>query len=156
MSEVVIQSQSLSSVIEEALPLIQRHWEEIALNKDIIPLSPNHARYADMEAKGRLLVTTARLDGALVGYATFIVDSSLHYSTVLWGTCDVIWVAPEHRRSSLGGRLVEHSEMMLRLRGVTMIHVDVKIAHPALGELLQKCGYLPAATTYAKVLQRPE
>ncbi len=151
-----VQEERFSDVIEEVQPLLTRHWEEIALYKDIIPLSPNYARYSEMEAKRRLCVVTARFEGELVGYACFIVDASLHYSTILWAVSDVIWLAPEHRGAKMGNELLDYAELALLSRGVVVVHVVAKTAHPALGALLDRRGYSVTETIHAKVLQRPE
>lgn len=152
----LIQEERFSDVIEEAQPLLERHWEEIALYKDFIPLSPNYARYAEMEASGHICVITARADGALIGYASFIIDSSLHYSTVRWAISDAIWLAPEHRGARIGNAMLDCAEHAVLARGVVVIRVEAKVAHPALAALLKSRGYAEADIVHAKVLQRPE
>jgi GNAT superfamily N-acetyltransferase len=153
---LTVQEERFHDVIEEARPLLERHWKEIALNQDFIELSPNYARYASMDAAKRLCIVTAREDGVLVGYACFFVDHSPHYSTILWGTSDIIWVAPEHRRNGTGHSLLEYAKATLAARGVCMLHVIAKLAHPALGHLLASMGFTPVETVFATVLQRPE
>lgn len=153
---LTIQEERFPDIIEEVQPLLERHWAEIALNQDIIPLAPNYARYAELEAKNKLCIITARCDGAIIGYACFIVDFSLHYSSIIWANSDVIWLAPEHRGAKLGNAILDRAEAELMARGVVMAHILTKVAHPALAALLGSRGYGLVETVHAKVLQRPE
>ena len=52
--------------------LFPKHWEELALNKDKVPLSPDWNRYKSVEDVGMLSFVALRQDGKLVGY--FVVD----------------------------------------------------------------------------------
>jgi GNAT superfamily N-acetyltransferase len=153
---LTFQVERFSDVIEDAQPLLVRHHAEIANYRACIPLSPDYAKYAVMEAAGKLLVVTARNDGIMVGYADFIMDSALHYSTVLWPENDILWVAPEYRGRMAGVRLIGLAEKTLKARGAVMLHFRSKTSHPALGRLLVRLGYRPVETVYAKMLQRPE
>jgi GNAT superfamily N-acetyltransferase len=156
-TNLIIRGERFSDVVGEVEPLLERHWEEIALNRDFIPLSPDYAKYSQLEADGALLVVTARDPaGGLVGYAAFFAMRSIHYSTVLWATNDVIWMAPEHRTLGGGSALLEHAEHLLRLRGCAMLHINTKILHPQLAALCLARGYEAVETVFAKVLQRPE
>lgn len=155
---LIFQVERFSDVIEEAQPLLQRHWVEIADYKDCIPLSPNYARYALLEGAGRLLVFTARRDGALVGYASFIIDTGLHYSTVRFAESDILWVAPEERRvgAAVAKGIIGLFEKTLGDIGVSVIRISSKVSHPALSRLLKSRGYVLTEMLSAKLLQRPE
>jgi len=52
-------------VIEEALPLLKRHYEELGLDE---PFDPDWRSLMFMERNGRLVIATMRVDGRLVGY----------------------------------------------------------------------------------------
>lgn len=153
---LTFQAERFSDVVEEAQPLLERHHAEIGNYRDCIPLSPNYAKYAALEAAGQILVVTARANDVLVGYADFIVDTGLHYSTVLWPENDILWVAPEYRGRTVGVRLIATAEKFLKDRGAVVLHFRSKTNHPALGRLLVRLGYRPVETVYAKMLQRPE
>jgi len=43
------QQESLSTCKSDAIPLLEKHWEEIALNKDKIKLNPDWDAYANLE-----------------------------------------------------------------------------------------------------------
>jgi GNAT superfamily N-acetyltransferase len=153
MTELVIREERFSDVVDEIEPLLTQHWEEIALNRDFIPLSPDYAKYSQLEADGALLIVTARAEKEVVGYAAFFVMRSIHYSTVLWATNDVIWMAPAYRTLGGGNALLDKAEHLLRGRGAVMLHVNTKIMHPQLAALCAARGYAAVETVYATVLQ---
>lgn len=153
---VTVQVEKYCDVIEEAQPLLERNWEEIANYKDFVPLSPNHARFAALAAGGKLVVITARDDGALVGYASFRFDFGDHYSTVIFAQNGIIWVAPEYRGKRVGLKLIKRGEEEMLARGACILQFHSKIQHPALLRLLTAMGYGVTEVIHAKVLQRPE
>lgn len=136
----------------DALAEIERHWpahyDEIALDKDAVPLAPDYAAYAKHDADGRLFVLTVRGNGELVGYLTAIVSPHLHYGKTLCAFFDLYYVTPAWRRSvtgsigllsMVGARLFIEAERQLRLRGVrkmftgTKLHRDASVIFHALG-----------------------
>lgn len=149
---VNFQEERFADVIGEAMPLLERHWEEIARNRDTIPLRPDYVRYAALDERGHLLICTARSGPRLVGYAVYLVDRAAHYVTTLWATSDIFWVAPEHRSGRTGFRLLQFAEGSLKSRGVTVMQTRAKNDHPAAGRLLEHLGHVPIETVYAKVL----
>ncbi len=151
-----IQEERFSDTIGDMQPLLARHWDELALYKDAVPLSPDYARYAEMEAKNVLCVIAARDEGQLVGYAIFMVARGLHYSTTLWAQSDIFWVAPEHRRGGVGRALMQCAEERLAARGVAVVHVMTKIAHPLFALMLGTMGYQPSEMVVGKLLQAPD
>jgi GNAT superfamily N-acetyltransferase len=139
----------------EITPLLRRHYEEIGPWRDI-PLSPDHAQYEQLSALGALRIHTARLtDGSLIGYHCAIVIRSLHYSTMIVAQQDVLWVAPEYRRSCIGSDLMDVAEECVRAEGATVIfqHTKVTPGHD-LGKYFMRRGYQPADMIYAKRLDR--
>ena len=52
------------------------HWEEVANNKDTIPLDIDWERYRALDDDGSLHVLTARDDGELVGYVMHVIAPS--------------------------------------------------------------------------------
>lgn len=153
---ITFQVEKFAAAIEEAQPLLEKHWDELALHKDCIPFSPNYSRYAALDASGRFLIVTGRNDGALVAYAAFRADLADHYSTTLWAEDDLIWVMPEYRRADIGSGLITRAEKELRDRGAVIVQIKSKIAHPALAMLLDGMGYERTEIVHTKMLQRPE
>jgi GNAT superfamily N-acetyltransferase len=110
--------------LQELLPL---HYEELALNKDKVPLSPQYGIYIERERKGELIFVTMREAGALVGYFIGFIAPGLHYSTCLTCTMDIFYIHPDKRAQGLPGvRLFRAVEKELRRRGVDRWFVGSK------------------------------
>lgn len=145
------QVELLADVKGEAVPLLRRHWEEIALNKDVVPLDPDWDMYLRMEAAGFFHATTARLDGALVGYAAYFLSRNLHYRSLFVAESDIFWLAPEHRQGMAGVRLLQAAERHLAAIGVNKVVNKVKLHHDV-GAVFERLGYAPIERVYAKLL----
>ena len=143
--------ETLSQCLDEARPLLVDHWENIALNKDTIPLNPLWNIYEKLEETGNLKIITARQDEKLVGYAAYVISPSLHYSSQIIADADVFWLDPNHRKGMAGMRLFKHAEKVLRSYGVTRILNKVKI-HFDVGKVFERMGYDPIERVYSKSL----
>jgi L-amino acid N-acyltransferase YncA len=151
----VIARETFRDVFDEAVPLLVKHWREIASFQDI-PLDVDVPRYLAIEDAGNLRVFTVRVDGRLVGYACFIVAPNAHYKGSLQAVQDVLYVERTARGAMHGLRLVRHCDEALAAEGVQVVTQHVKLAHPTLGVIAQRCGYEPVETIYAKRLDRME
>jgi GNAT superfamily N-acetyltransferase len=153
MSKLMFQVEPFSAVIDEAVPLLQRHYEEIALNKATTPLAPDWSAYATLEAAGFLHIVTARDEGKLVGYSAYIVGQrNLHYDFQMAET-DIFYLAPEYRKGMAGVALLKFSETSLRAIGVQRIVTKTKLSpEHDLGPLLERLGFSPIERVYTKVL----
>jgi GNAT superfamily N-acetyltransferase len=143
--------EKLCQCLDEAMPLIVDHWENIALNKDTIALSPLWDTYTELEKIGVLKIITARQEKKLVGYAVYVISPSLHYSDQIVADADVFWLDPEHRKGMAGIRLFKHAEKVLKSYGVTRILNKVKI-HFDVGMVFERMGYEPIERVYSKSL----
>ena len=65
---ITAQVESLTERLEEMKPLFPMHWEELALNKDRVPLDPMYEIYLERDANGQVLFVTLRELGKPVGY----------------------------------------------------------------------------------------
>jgi GNAT superfamily N-acetyltransferase len=131
--------------------LFQRHWEEVALDKDVVPLDPQWDLYAELDRMGRLLITTVRLDGALIGYCSHFIAPNLHYKSLVVADNDIFWLASEHRNSRIGIKLLRTAEQYAREAGCNKILMKEKI-HVSLGRLFQFLGYREIERLHAKTL----
>lgn len=153
MRGTYFQQELFVDCYHEAAPLLEAHWREIAHYQDIM-LEPDEHRYIDLEISGKLRIYTARVAGELVGYAAFFVAPNMHYKSSVQAVQDVIFLAPRHRNSRIGLKLLSFSEDRLRAEGVQAVHHHVKTAHPALGRILGRMGYKPVDVIYSKRLDR--
>ena len=133
--------ETLVDVKEECGDLIAAQWVEIAVWPDI-PLDPDWSGYENLEKAGMLVIYTVRNEtNQLVGYAVFFMRKHLHYKGHSWAANDIIWVHPDYRDGKIGTNLVQFWEQDLQARGIHVVHVNVKVAHPALGLVLRREKY---------------
>lgn len=137
--------------LEEVKPLLPGHWEELALNKDEVPLDPQYDEYLRRDAAGQILLVTLRTAGELVGYFVGFVAPGLHYRTCLTLTLDIFWLAPEHRGQMGGARLFKAVEVEARRRGIQRMVAGSK-CHKDASFLFERLGYERIEVYYSKWL----
>ena len=120
--------ESLTTVLPELKRHFGRHYLELALNQDSVPLSPLDDRYLAKDAFGEVVCVTGRERGAIFAYYVGFVGPGLHYSTCLTCTPDIWFVEPEKRNGTAGVRLLKAVEAELRRRGVQRWLMGGKIA----------------------------
>lgn len=145
------QQERLDSVQEECQPLINKHWEEIAINQDNIKLNPDWDTYYKLESLGMIKIYTARVDGKLVGYFTIVVTKGLHYVDHLFGATDMIYISPEYRKGRAGYGLIKFAEQELKKSGVSVLVINTK-DHAPFDKLLQSMDYSLAERLYQKFI----
>lgn len=143
--------ESFEERLEELQALLPLHYQELALNQDKVPLSPQYGIYIARERAGELLFVTLRDAGALVGYFIGFIAPGLHYSTCLTCTMDIFFVRADKRKGSAGVRLFRFVESELRRRGVQRWFMGSKI-HADASALFQRIGAAPVETYYSKWL----
>ncbi len=137
---ITCQVENLSETLEELKPLFPRHWEELALNRDKVPLDPQYEIYLERDRRGEVLLVTARENAALVGYFVGFIAPGLHYRTCLTLTEDIFYVWPEARGANTGWHLFKTVEKEAKRRGVKRMFVGSKL-HKDASWLFQKLGY---------------
>lgn len=148
---ITYQQESLVTTKEDARPLLEKHWEEIALNKDTIKLNPDWDAYADLEDAGILKIFTARSDGNLIGYFVVFVRSHIHYKDNLFAYNDILYLDKDYRKGFTGSKLIKFAEKCLKEDGVSVIVVNTK-RHKPFDVLLSWLGYKHIENIYSKVL----
>jgi GNAT superfamily N-acetyltransferase len=119
--------ESFSQSIDELKKVIPMHYEELALNKDKVPLSPQWDIYKRRDAMGEVLFVVMREAGEMIGYFIGFIAPGLHYSTCLTCTMDIFYIRPDKRGSGLPGiRLFKAVEEELKRRGVKRWFVGSK------------------------------
>ena len=147
---IYYQEERVSMIWEEAAPLLEQHYHEIAHYQDI-PLDPDRDAYLTMEATDRLRCYTMRDAGKLVGYVVFLFGS-LHYKSSRQARQDVLFVRPDHRIGMAGMRLIRFAEKRLRADGVQVVYHHAKIRATKVGKVLEAMGYELVDGLYAKRL----
>tara|TARA_S200002703_G_scaffold80215_1_gene69145 strand:- start:4177 stop:4629 length:453 start_codon:yes stop_codon:yes gene_type:complete len=144
--------ENLANVKQEAEPLLKEHWEEIALNKDIIKLNPDWKAYGELDRVNALRVFTARKDGKLVGYFVVIVSKALHYADHLFANNDIIFLTKPARKGLTGVKLIKFAIDSLKTEGITKLHINTK-AHQPFDPILERLGFEEIERVYSLVLR---
>lgn len=145
---VTIMNESLEERLPELMPLLPLHFEELALNKDKVPLSPQYWLYLERERAGELMFVVVRDAGELIGYFIGFVAPGLHYSTCLTLIMDIFYIHPDHRGNNTGFKLFKAVEAEAKQRGVQRMFVGSKV-HLDASYLFEKLGYEKVETTYS-------
>lgn len=148
---ITYQQESLVTTKADIIPLLEKHWEEVALNKEKIKLNPDWDAYANLEDAGILKIFTARDNRKLVGYFVVFVKSHIHYKDHLFCYNDVIFVDEEYRKGFTSPRLIKFAEKCLKADGVEVMIVNTK-RHKPFDSLLVWLGYKHIENLYSKVL----
>jgi hypothetical protein len=124
------QVERWASFYPDAKPLMQRHWEEIALDRENIKLSLDEARYQGMDDAGILHILAMRDEGRLVGYYLAFLLPHVHYKEAgLMAFTDIYFVQPESRQATNGIQIFIEAEKSLREKGVVKAYLSTKVHH---------------------------
>ena len=144
--------ENLAKVRREIEPLLEEHWKEIALNKEIIKLNPYWRAYAELDSINALRIYTARKEGKLMGYFVILVSRSLHYKDHLFANNDIVFLRKSARRGLTGLKLVKFAVESLQAEGVTKLHVNTK-THQPFDPIMERLGFEEIETVFSKVLR---
>lgn len=132
------QRERFDTIFDEAYPLFELHFKEIAHYQDI-PLAPELKTYTHLEDIGAARTFTSRDEsGALIGYAVFFVKHNIHYSSSLQASQDIIFLHPEKRGE--GYKFIAWCDEQLRAEGVQVVYHHTKAKH-SFGPTLERMGY---------------
>lgn len=148
-----IQREKFIPALAEIQALLPLHYEELALNKDKVPLSPMYEIYQEHEDRGNLLFVTVRDETQkrkIVGYFIGIIAPGLHYRTCITCTMDIFFIHPEYRGAALLGlKLFRKVEAICRDLGVDRMYVGSKVKADA-SILFERLGYGRIEVYYSK------
>lgn len=138
---IMFAQETYERIVDEILPLLPKHWEELAVYKDV-PLEPDYDLYEKAAKAEKLVIYAARLDGALIGYSIFSVHARHpHYSSLKFAINDIVWIHPSFRERGFGRAFRDFWDKALYDLGVGLAVIDTKVSHPALRFLLEDGGY---------------
>jgi GNAT superfamily N-acetyltransferase len=143
--------EPLDNFVREALPLFERHYGEVALNRDRIKLKIDLKQYEAQENAGALCIVVARNAGKIVGYWLGFIRPHFHYADSLTAYTDIYFVDKEHRKQGAGAQLFEYVEKVLAARGVERIFTATKL-HLDHSALFQAAGYAETERVFTKLL----
>jgi ribosomal protein S18 acetylase RimI-like enzyme len=143
--------EKYDEVINEIKPLLDLHYEEIALDKDVIKLNPDYDAYKSMNARGVIKIISARQDGKLIGYCICVVKGHLHYKDSLTAHNDIFYIKPEYRQGLTGVKLFKATEEIMKKYGVQRIIMNVKRSND-IGAIFERLGYKETERVYTKII----
>jgi hypothetical protein len=135
----------------EAAELLVKNYHEVETYQDL-PLDPDWKRLLEGERQGNIVVLTARVDRKLVGYLVYSISRNLHVD-FKQAICDVFYVLPEYRVSSIALRLLRFGEEEMRKREVGLLWACSK-SEPKhhKGAIFERLGYHAHEIAYLKRL----
>lgn len=151
MSNVTYQIEKLSNVLSEMKPLLQKHWEEVALHKDVIKLNPDYDEYQELEDAGVVRIATARDGEALIGYFITMSQPHLHYKDHIYAVNDILYLSEEYRGADTAVGLFQFAEKDLKDLGVDVLIISMKTAKP-FDALCEALGHTNVERTYSKFI----
>lgn len=125
------------------------HYEEIAVDKDRMPMRPDVANYQALEAAGKLQIVVARDDGRMVGYVLTVIRPHLHYADVLCGFEDAYFLSKTHRRGMVGVKLLREAVRHMQRVGAQKAFFMTKVALD-MGPLFERMGFTRTDVVYSK------
>jgi len=153
---MVFSCEDFRASIQEAMPMIVRHGEELGLTELPWPFRPAFNVLADTCNEGRGVWITARdREGTMIGYALFMLGPGLFLRDTLVGTCVALYVTPEWRVRGLrpvGLRFLQFCEAEMRRRGVGLVEIAA-MEGSSLAGFLPKLAYRPVQTVLWKNLE---
>lgn len=143
--------------IHRELPkLFERHWQEVALNHDKVPLDPDWDKYFQLDIAGMLRVLTVRVEERLVGYHFILIYPALHYFSTMTAESDMFYLLPRYRKGLTGYRLLKIARDTLAENGVKMHAINIKLHieqdRGTLAPLLRRMGYTATEVQFVKLL----
>lgn len=148
---ITYQQEFLAQVEGEVKPLLDAHWNEIALNQDKIKLNPDWDAYRDLEVQGKLKIFTTRCDSNLIGYFVVIVGHNIHYKDHLFANNDIIYIHKDYRKGFTGVKLIKFAEKCLKEDGVSVLTINTKV-HQPFDKLLDFLKFRKIERVYSKYL----
>jgi GNAT superfamily N-acetyltransferase len=146
---ITAQVEPYSKCLPELMECYDLHWEELALNKDKVPLDPQYDLYEARDDAGQLLLVTLRETGRLVGYFIGFIAPGFHYKTCLTLTMDIFWTHPDVRGGFSGVKLFRLVEKEAKRRGVHRMFYGSKF-HKDASRLFEFLKMEPVETYYSK------
>lgn len=153
--------EQFRDVVEELKPCFDPHWQELALDRQSVPLDPQYETYLARDALNEVLTVVLREGGRVRGYFIGFIAPGLHYRRTLTLTMDISWLHPDLRgEDSLGAvEALMHLETIYRTamgearrRGVQRVYFGTKL-HKDIGRLYESLGLTETERYYSALLE---
>lgn len=145
------QIERFTDILRELQVLFPRHWEELALNRDKVPLDPMYEIYLQRDTLNQVIVVTLREEGYIRGYFIGFINPGLHYRNCLTCIMDIFYVDPAHRNKMGGLMIFRALEKECKRRGVQRMFVGSKV-HKDASKLFEALKFTKVEVFYSKWL----
>lgn len=146
---ITYQEEALADCLEEMKPLLESHWEEIAIHKEVVKLDPDYDKYLLLDNMGMLHVLTVRDEGVLIGYFISFIQPHMHYKSTIYAVNDILYLDKEYRKGLTGYKMFKRAEELLTEIGVDVIVIHSKV-NKDFKSLMDKLGFNMVENTYSK------
>jgi len=140
-------------IIVELQYLIELHYAELTLHKEVVKLDPDWDKYKHLAKLGMIAFITARDDGKLIGYSLFFVSPHIHYKNNIMANNDVIFLHPAYRQGRTGIKLLYKCEEVLQAMNVDKIIWHIKFAKD-FRNILYRMGYEDEDALVGKIIRK--
>ncbi len=148
---LTFQEEKISTILSEIKPLLILHCLEAVpstINVDTV----NFDIYGVLEEAKALHIITARdAQGALCGYAIYLLAPDMHNQNFLTATSDAFYLLPKCRGWE-GVKLMQCAEKTLMQRGVKSI-VNTVPTQICMDGFMQRLGYDAVSIQYIKKME---
>lgn len=154
--------ESLSEIRGDIESFLPRHWEEIALSKEIIKLNVDWMKYEVLDKTGVLKIVAVRDDSyktydpnnnvdrsKLIGYYIGFIVENPHYKGYKMGQTDIYYLDPEYRKGHIGSSLFKYVESMFKNLGCVKLITSTKI-HKDASYLFKHLGWTHVENIFTK------
>lgn len=150
---VTVQVEPFARCIPELRPLFSEAHEELGQFREEMELSPDYARYCDLDRLGVLFLSTLRRDGALIGYMITSVSTGLHHSRNRIAVMDISFVQKRWRHRGYFLLLMDFVEARIRELGVDLWLCHYVSRRPlGFERVLANSGFVPTENNMGKWL----
>ena len=146
-----IRPATVDEMLVEAYALFEEHWDEIALNKDVMVLKPYEEKYRAAEEQGTIFILAAWQDDVLIGYSVNFVTNHLHYADMKLCSNDLLFVKKEYRQGRAGMKLMKDTEAKAKSLGCQLMLWHAKESTP-LADILPRMKYRVQDIIFSKEL----
>ena len=151
ISKTEIRLATVDEMLAEATTLFEEHYEEIALNKQVMKLKPDETTYRQMEEMRKIFILSARQNDVLIGYSVNFVTNHLHYADLKLAQNDLLFISKEQRGGRVGLKLIRETEKHATSLGCKLMLWHCK-ENTTLSSLLPRINYGVQDIIYSKEL----
>jgi len=151
VSKTEIRLATVDEMLAEATTLFEEHYEEIALNKQVMKLKPDEITYRQMEEMRKIFILSARQNDVLIGYSVNFVTNHLHYADLKLAQNDLLFISKEQRGGRVGLKLIRETEKHATSLGCKLMLWHCK-ENTTLSALLPRINYGVQDIIYSKEL----